>query len=67
MLFRSGCDGKEGALHQTREGNLRKCTTKWLEGRWKKIHVEFECAQTLMGCAREYMEGGVGRDSKKGL
>ena len=26
------------------EGNLRKCTTKCLEGRWTKIQVEFESA-----------------------
>lgn len=26
------------------KGNLRKCTTKWLEGRWTKIQVEFESA-----------------------
>ena len=31
------------------EGNLRKCTIKWLEGRWTKIQAEFERAGALMG------------------
>ena len=39
------------------EGNLRKCTIKWLEGRWTKIQAEFERAGALMGWAGGCVEG----------